>query len=184
MAYAVTHMLVAILAIEIYRNFFVKNNKIFPRYYILIAAIAGLIPDLDIAAYYVLYFFGFSFNEVHKTFMHSIFIPIGLFFIGMFFYKTGFKSSRLRKHKLKISVIFFIFSAGAIIHLILDAIYIEVSFLYPLVKTGIGLNLMSLIPVGLQELVPATIDGVLFLLWLMWMEFKLKVDNYFNLSNN
>ena len=58
MAYAVTHMLIAMFAVELFRKFIIKYNKKFPRYYILIAAIAGLIPDLDIAAYYGLYSFG------------------------------------------------------------------------------------------------------------------------------
>jgi hypothetical protein len=179
MAYAVTHMLVAMFAVEMYRKFFVKNNKIFPRYYILIAAIAGLIPDLDIAAYYFLYFFGFTLNQIHRTFMHSVFIPLALFIIGMFFYKTGIKNPQLRKHRLKISTIFFIFAAGTMIHLTLDIIYGKLPPLYPFFTTPIGLDLLSLVPKGLQELVPATIDGVLFLFWLMWMEFKLKVNHYF-----
>lgn len=179
MAYAVTHMIMAIIAIELFRKLFVKNNKIFPRYYILIAAIAGLIPDLDIAAYYILYFFGFGLEQVHRTFMHSIFIPLGLFLIGMFFYTTGIKHQELRKHRMKISTIFFIFAAGTMIHLTLDMIYGHIPPLYPYIKTNIGLDLLFKFPKTLQELIPATIDGLLFLGWLMWMQFKLKIDNYF-----
>ncbi len=178
MAYAVTHMIVAIIAVELYRKLFVKNNKIFPRYYILIAAIAGLIPDLDIAAYYFLYFFGFSLEAVHRTFMHSVFIPAGLFLIGMFFYTTRIKHPELRKHRLKISTIFFIFAAGTIIHLTLDMIYGYIPPLYPIIKTTYGLSLLFKFPKTLQELIPATIDGLLFLFWLMWMQFKLKIENY------
>jgi hypothetical protein len=179
MAYAVTHILVVILAVELFRKFVVKNNKIFPRYYILIAAIAGLIPDLDIAAYYILYFFGFSIEQVHRTFMHSAFIPLGLFLIGLIIYVTGIKHPELRKHRLRISTIFFILAAGTIIHLILDAIYGIIMPLYPIITTGIGLDLLAKAPRELQELIPATIDGILLLGWLMWMQFKLKIDNYF-----
>jgi len=178
MAYAVTHMIAAIVVIELFRKFFVKNNKIFPRYYILIAAIAGLIPDLDIAAYYFLYFFGFTLEQVHRTFMHSAFIPLGLFLIGFFLYITGISHSEIRKHRLKISTIFFIFSAGTIIHLILDMIYGQIPPFYPFIHWEIGLNLLYLFPKSLQEIIPGTIDGLLFLGWLMWMEFKLKIDNY------
>jgi membrane-bound metal-dependent hydrolase YbcI (DUF457 family) len=179
MAYAVTHMLVAMFAVEMYRKFFVKNNKIFPRYYILIAAIAGLIPDLDLAAYYFLYFFGFTLDQIHRTFMHSAFIPLGLFLIGGIIYKSGIKNPELAKHRLKISTIFFIFAAGTIIHLLLDITYGKIPPLYPIIQTSIGLDLLVKFPQPLQELIPATIDGVLFLFWLMWMEFKLKIDNYF-----
>ncbi len=179
MAYAVTHMLFAIIAVELFRKFVIKNNKIFPRYYILVAAIAGLIPDLDIAAYYILYFFGFTLEQIHRTFMHSAFIPLGLFLIGLFIYKTGIKSTKLRKRHLKLSTIFFIFAIGTIIHLILDMIYGSIPPLYPFIQTTIGLNLLYIFPKTLQELIPATIDGLLFLFWIMWMEFKLKIDNYF-----
>ena len=179
MAYAVTHMLTVMLVVELFRKFVVKNNKIFPRYYILVAAIAGLIPDLDIAAYYILYFFGYTLEQVHRTFMHSLFIPLGLFLIGLFIYATGIKNSEIRKHRLKISTIFFIFAAGNIIHLILDTIYGIIMPLYPIIVTGIGLDLLAKFPISLQELIPATIDGLLFLFWFMWMEFKLKIDNYF-----
>lgn len=179
MAYAVTHMLIAMFAVEMYRKFVVKNNKIFPRYYIFIAAIAGLIPDLDIAAYYILYFFGFTIEQIHKTFMHSLFIPLGLFLIGLIIYITGIKHPELRKHRLKISTIFFIFASGNIIHLILDLIYYHFPPLYPYIKTSIGLDLLLKFPKPLQEIIPGTIDGLLFLGWLMWMQFKLKIDNYF-----
>jgi hypothetical protein len=179
MAYAVTHALFAILAVEIFRKFSVKNNKIFPRYYILVAAVAGLIPDLDIAAYYVLYFFGFTLDQVHRKFMHSVFIPLGLFLIGIFLYKTGIKSPELRKHRLKISTIFFIFATGTIIHLILDSTYGKIFPLYPFITIPIGFDLLSLFPEDFQELIPATIDGILFLLWLAWMQFKLKIPEYF-----
>ncbi|MEN7982254.1 MAG: metal-dependent hydrolase [Nanoarchaeota archaeon] len=179
MAYAVTHMLVAIVAVELFRKFVVKNNKIFPRYYILVAAIAGLIPDLDIAAYYVLYFFGFTLEQVHRTFMHSAFIPLGLSLIGLFIYKTGIRHPELRKRHLKLSTIFFIFAIGTIIHLILDMIYGKIPPLYPFIQTTIGLGLLHKFPKALQELISATIDGILFLGWLMWLQFKLKIDNYF-----
>lgn len=179
MALAITHILASMLAIELFRKFIIKNNKIFPRYYILIAAIAGLIPDLDIAAYYILYFFGFTLEQVHRTFMHSAFIPLALFLIGITLYKTGIKFPELRKHRLKASTIFFIFSIGAIIHLILDAIYGIIMPFYPLTNFAIGLNLIGKAPEELQILIAGTIDGVLFLFWLMWMQFKLKIDNYF-----
>lgn len=179
MAYAVTHMLVAIFAVELFRKFVVKNNKIFPRYYILIAAIAGLIPDLDIAAYYILYFFGFSIEQVHRTFMHSTFIPLGLFLIGLLIYTTGIKSPQLRIHRLKISTIFFILATGTIIHLVLDIIYGVIPPFYPFFNFTIGLGLLAKAPLKFQELIPATIDGLLFLFWLMWLQFKLKIDNYF-----
>ena len=48
MPYAVTHVLVAIILAEIIRDYIVKDKKKFPLHYILIAGIAGLLPDVDV----------------------------------------------------------------------------------------------------------------------------------------
>ena len=76
MAYTITHVLVVVLLVELFRIYFIKNNYKFPRYYILIAAFAAILPDLDIIAVYALYPFGFAIEQVHRTFLHSIFVPL------------------------------------------------------------------------------------------------------------
>ena len=108
MPFAVTHILVVVICIELFREFFIKNNINFPRYYILIAAIAGILPDFDIALFYILYPLGFTVEQIHRTFMHTIFIPLTLFLIGIIIYKAGIQNKKIRKHHLEISTIFFI----------------------------------------------------------------------------
>ena len=80
MPYAVTHVLAAIILVELFREYIIKDNRKFPRYYILIAAIGGIIPDLDIGLVYIMHFFGFAVEQIHRTFLHSIFIPLILLF--------------------------------------------------------------------------------------------------------
>ncbi len=180
MPYAITHILAVIILVEIFRDFFVKNNKTFPRYYILIAAIGAIIPDLDIAAYYILYFFGFTFDQIHKTFFHTLFIPIILFLIGFASLKINFKSQRTKKMHLKISTIFFIFSFGASIHILLDSIFDNnLMLFYPISNFSAGFNLVSVFPKELRWLILPTLDGILLLFWIFWMEFKLKINDYF-----
>jgi hypothetical protein len=106
MAYATTHIIFSMLGIFLFAKYFREFKKFLPKYYYLIAAIGGLIPDLDIVAYYILYFFGYSFEEVHRTFMHSIFIPLGLFLIGLIVYFTHGRKGKY----LKVSGVFFIFT--------------------------------------------------------------------------
>ena len=75
MPHAVTHVVVVIVLLELFRHYFVRNKETFPLHYIIIGGIAGLIPDLDIAVYYILSYFGYTISEVHRTFSHNLFVP-------------------------------------------------------------------------------------------------------------
>ena len=92
MPQAITHILIPLILVGLFRDYFVKNKKIFPLHYVLIAGIAGLIPDLDVAAYYLLSFFGYTLNEVHRTFSHNIFVPKILFFIASSIFDRSFST--------------------------------------------------------------------------------------------
>lgn len=180
MPYATTHILIAIILIELYRDYFVKNNKKFPRYYILIAAIGSIIPDLDFVVFYFLSFFGFTINEIHRTFSHSIFIPLILFLIGIFTWQFEIKNKQFAKRHITIPTTFFILAFGTILHLILDATLLGyVMPFYPFSEYAIGLNLVKLLPLMWQDTFLPILDAVLLLFWIFWMQFKLKVDNYF-----
>ena len=52
MPYAVAHVILTIVIADIYRDYFAKKR--FPMIYVLIVGIAGLIPDLDIPASWLL----------------------------------------------------------------------------------------------------------------------------------
>jgi len=180
MTYVVTHVLAAIILIELFREHIIKDNRKFPRYYILIAAIGGILPDFDVGAYYILYFFGFTIEQTHRTFLHTIFIPIILLIIGILLYKFSIKSPEIRKHHMKLSAIFFILSAGALVHLILDAVVAgNIMPFYPLLNYSIGVNLINFMPQGLQDSFLEVLDAILLVFWILWMEFKLKIRDYF-----
>ncbi len=51
MPHAATHVLIPVIILEVFRHYFVKDRKLFPIHYVIIGGIAGLIPDLDVAAY-------------------------------------------------------------------------------------------------------------------------------------
>jgi hypothetical protein len=111
-------------------------------------------------------------------FTHTIFIPIILLIIGLIFWKIGYKNKSAGKKHLKISYIFFILSFGSAIHLVLDMLFSEpLNILYPFYYS-IGINWASRIPAGWMEVLPGTVDGILILLWIAWMEFKLKISEY------
>src|SRR4030067_3414559 len=100
MPQAVTHFLIPVILLELFRDFFVKDKKAFPVHYVFIGGLAGLLPDLDIAVYYILSFFGFTLEEVHRTFSHNLFVPLIFVILGLLAY--GFKNKELGRHHLKL----------------------------------------------------------------------------------
>lgn len=180
MPYATTHILVAVILIELFRDFLIKDNKKFPRYYILFAALGGIIPDFDVGAFYILNFFGFTLAEVHRTIFHTIFIPLVLFVIGGVFLYFNWNNKKISKHHVKLSWVFFILGFGALLHLLLDMTFSgSIPLFYPIFNLGLGLNLISYAPEKLKSLILPTLDAILLVFWIFWMEFKLKINNYF-----
>ena len=179
MPYAITHILVAVILIELFREYFIKDYKKFPRYYILIAAIGAILPDIDIVFYYLLYFFGFTLEQIHRTFFHTLFIPLIFLLAGIFVFKIKIKNPQLEKRHMHLSTILFIFAAGSLLHLILDGLVGKVIPLYPLSNFSINLDILSLFPESWKDLILPTIDALLLFFWIFWMEFVLKRRNYF-----
>ena len=180
MPLATTHILVAIILIELFREYVIKNNFKFPRYYIFVAVIGGVLPDFDFGVYYIMYFFGFSISEIHRTFLHTIFIPIILLLIGLIIYWSGIKIKTIRTRHVRLDWIFFILAAGALLHLLLDIIFTGcIMPFFPFSNWEFGLNLMNIFPVEWQGLIMPTLDGVLLILWIAWTVFKIKTDDFF-----
>ncbi len=180
MPYATTHILLAIILIELFREYFIRDNKKFPRYYILIAAIGAILPDFDFLFVYLLYPFGFTIEQIHRTFLHTVFVPLILFGVGLICWKLKLKNKEFGKRHLHLPTIFFILSAGSLLHLILDVIVSgTIKPFYPFLHYQIGFWLINIFPVGLQQIIMPTIDGILLLFWIIWMEFKLKITDYF-----
>ena len=118
MPYAVTHILVPLLLVALIRDFYFKKK--FSLHYVLIAGIAGILPDLDIAAFWVLYFFNFTFEQIHRTILHSLSIPLLFLLISILFKKMNLPA--IGRHKLKLNIIFLMIAFGSFTHLILDSI--------------------------------------------------------------
>jgi len=84
MPHAVTHVLLAIIIADIIRDYIVRDNKKFPLHYILIAGIAGLIPDIDVIAYWFLNLsFGTPLEAIHRVYTHTFIIPVIILIAGI-----------------------------------------------------------------------------------------------------
>src|SRR3989338_4800137 len=92
MPYTTTHVLVGIILIELFRDFFIKDNKKFPRYYILIMAIASIFPDLE----YI-----FQMPNLHRNLLHTLFVPLLFLILGFITMQTKIKNKEIKKRHLK-----------------------------------------------------------------------------------
>lgn len=177
MPHAVTHVVVVIVLLELFRHYFVKNKKTFPFHYIIIGGIAGLIPDFDVAAYYFLSFFGFPISEIHRTFSHNLFVPA--FFVVLAIAVYGFKNKILGERHLKLRNIFLVISFGIFIHLVLDASLIgSIMPFYPISNYKFGLNLLGFFPSAWQETIMPSLDAVILIFWLISLEVRHKISRY------
>ena len=176
MPQAVTHVLIALIIASFLRDHYInkKGRKSFPLHYVLIAGIAGLLPDFDIIVYWVLNFFGYTLLEVHRTFTHTIFVP--LIFVGLAFVTSKVKH---KEYKMSITGICLMIALGCSIHIILDATFMGIIRpFYPVSDMRIGLSLINYLPLRLQSLVAPSLDAILLVLWLIYIELKHKISNF------
>ncbi|MBM3232166.1 metal-dependent hydrolase [Candidatus Pacearchaeota archaeon] len=179
MPQAVTHVLVSIILLSIFRHIYhKKTNKKFPLQYVLIGGLAGVIPDLDIALFWIIYYLGYTLEQVHRTFIHTLFIP--LIFLALAFISKLTIKRKIGRNKLSISIIFILFAFSSLIHLILDATlagYIMPLYPLSLVEVGTGFP-FTMLPEHLAIFFLATLDGVLFILWILYLELKHKISDF------
>lgn len=171
MPYAVTHILVPLIIIGLFRDYFVRKK--FPLYYVFIGGIAGILPDLDVLVFYFLSFFGVDFNSVHRTISHTLFVPLALLLLGLLTIRNR------SRRKFKLSIIFFVISFGTFTHLVLDAIFSgRIMPFYPLSYYAVGFNIIDLAPFSWQPLLLPTLDAALLILWLCYLEIKHKISDF------
>ena len=69
MPLAVTHVLLTIMIVDLYRDYVAKHKKYFTLHTVFIAGFAGLLPDIDIPLNWVLNIFGAGI--IHGTITHT-----------------------------------------------------------------------------------------------------------------
>lgn len=168
MPFAVTHILLTIILVDLYRDYITKHKKYFTLHTVFIAGIAGLLPDIDIPLNWILNFFGA--NIVHGTITHT---PI----FGLVFLIPGFVLWRHKKHKE--AVYFFAICFGIFLHIFLDYFFSSdyrggIIFFYPFSNVTYGLNLLQNISLDLF----AAIDAIILLLWLWHEEIRHKISDF------
>lgn len=182
MPQAVTHILIPLFLVSFWRDYVLSKNKKahFPLHYVLIAGLAGGLPDIDILISIILKFAGSSEWWIHKTFTHSLLFPLCFLVLAFAFRNLHAKARlcNLGRHKMKLSIIFLMIAVGTCSHIFLDFLAGEQAyFFYPFSLHDFGLNLFSFIPLEWPT-TAALIDGILLVLWLAYLEFKHKISDF------
>ena len=177
MAQAVLHILLPLILLSLFKDYYDKTHKRkFSLRYVLIGGLAGILPDID---FIFLWITSFTKNPInyHGTITHSLIFPI-FFFILFLIFKNTKLEIKAKKQNLKWSTIFLVIFFGVLIHIILDLLFHPSSFpFYPL-AINLGINLKNFIPEQLYSLLIPTIDAILFIFWLIYLELKHKISDF------
>ncbi len=170
MPLAVTHVLLTIILVDLYRDYVAKHRRFFTLHTLVIAGIAGLLPDIDIPINWLLSIFGASL--AHGTITHA-------FMFGLIFLIPAFVF--LRKGKHKTAMYFFVICFGMLFHIFLDfflggGTWEGIMWLWPLSTQVFKIHLLS--KIGLEN-IPAAIDALVLLGWLWHEEIKHKIKDFF-----
>ena len=168
MPYAVTHVLLTIILVDLYRDYFTKHKKYFTLHTIFIAGLAGLLPDIDIPLNWFLNLFGLGI--AHGTITHT---PL----FGLIFLIPAFILWHYKKHKE--AMYFFVICFGVLFHIFLDFLFMAdykwgIMFFYPFSSAAYGLNLLQNVSTDFF----AGIDAIILLAWLWHEEIKHKISDF------
>lgn len=167
MPYAVVHMLVPMILIDILRHNVLKIRDKLPNRYILIAGLAGLLPDIDI-----LFAFLFPGFISHRGITHTVWVPLALLLIFM-------TLQYIKKHNS--AKIFLMCSIGTASHVILDFVTAgSMKLFYPLTNASFSVNLIPTILPNIEVIfVYAALDAILLFAWAIRMVLRRRIQDIF-----
>ncbi len=160
MALAVTHIILTIVVIDLYRDYIAKKK--FPTKYVLIGGIAGLLPDLDIPFGWIYNLATGSTASFHGTFTHSMLIPMALAVAAALVFKA--------KRKSKVWMLLAVTAFGWFFHLVLDCFFNPYRLFLPFLATACPFNVSQELVIGL--------DAVILLAWLIHEEWAHRIRDY------
>lgn len=173
MPLAVTHVLLTIIVVDLYRDYFADHKRYFTLYTVLIAGIASVLPDIDIAFRIAAEFFNFVLPKMleHGMATHTPIFALLFIIPGMILWK---------KEKHRAGMIFFVIAFGIVFHLFLDYFIgggskEGIMWLWPFSDVQYKLHLLKYL--GLPN-IPEIMDGAILLGWLAHLEIKHKLIDF------
>jgi membrane-bound metal-dependent hydrolase YbcI (DUF457 family) len=173
MPLAVTHVILTIIVIDIYRDYILKNkSKYLSGHVILIAGIAGLLPDIDVPLHWFLSLIGISVPILqHGGITHTI-------LFGVIFIIPGYIFLKIKNNKM--ATYCFVITYGILFHLLLDSVLggggaEGPMLLWPFTTHIYKLGILLWIP--FQDTF-ISLDAIILLLWLWHEEMKHKIRDF------
>ncbi len=174
MAYAVTHVIVAIVIIDLYRDYIAKKK--FSTWLVLIGGIAGLLPDLDVPLQWLANALVGQAITLHRVVTHS------LFFVGVFlllalpFYLHRHLELKVAKWRIPyefIAIFFTVVAFGWLTHIALDC---AVASDYNL--TWFPGHPLGFCPHPFSSDTLLGLDAIILMLWLIHEEWAKKIKDF------
>ena len=173
MALALTHILLTIFVLDLFRHYHFGKKK-FPRYLLVVGGIAGLAPDIDIPLSFIWNLASGNVDSLHGAFTHSLLFVLIFAILGFY---LGSSASFLKSKKLqsKWAAIFYVIAFGWLMHLSLDCLYGSYKlFLWP-----INFDTLAFCPdIGFLQTYRISIDALLLVGWLIHEEMHGLVKDY------
>ena len=168
MPYAVTHVLTAIIAADIIRDYIVKDRRKFPLHLVLFCGIASLLPDADMIVYYIMHLLsGTPRALIHRQFTHTFLIPIILVLIAYMLHRLG---------KAKHGRVLAVAALGITLAILLDMVVGTVNPFFPISSSSVGL---SILPAGeFGQSLMMGLDALILIAWLIHEQVKHRISDY------
>ena len=174
MAYAVAHVIIPMVIIDLYRDYIAKKK--FPTWLVLFGGIAGLVPDSDIPLGWLLSLIeGHPVNE-HRLITHSVIFVVFFLLCAALCYMQRHKQVRLWGQEIPYeygAIFFTIVAFGWFTHLMLDCFLAADGLLswFPGVSLGFCTHSFS-------NDVLLGIDAIILILWLIHEQWSHKIKDY------
>jgi hypothetical protein len=168
MALAVTHVILTIVLLDLFRHYVFGKQK-FARYLLVVGGVAGLFPDIDIPFGWVYNFFTGASVNFHGMFTHSIIFPVIFLGVGLFLH--------YRKN-MKWAKIFYVISAGWFLHLVLDCLFYDFIWGGELKNFFWPWGLINFCPEWGISQYAAGIDAIILVVWLVHEEIHNRIKDY------
>jgi membrane-bound metal-dependent hydrolase YbcI (DUF457 family) len=163
MPLAVTHVILTIIMIDIFRDYIAKKK--FPRWYVLAGGIAGLFPDIDIPIGWVYNFFAGTSLSFHGGITHVLLWPAIIAAASLIYYKIK---------NQKLGLLLALIAFGWAFHIFLDCVFIGGYLpLWPFYNVCFCPQIFESGGMGL-----AGMDAILLVLWLVHEEVAHKIKDY------
>lgn len=173
MPLAVTHVILTVVAVDLYRDYITKHKKYFTLWTVFIAGVAGILPDIDIPINFFLKLMNLNVPLLaHGGITHT---PIfGLVFLIPFAYFW-------LKKKHRLAVIFLVITFGILFHIFLDYSIgggdsHGIMLFYPFSTARYSIFFFHIIdPSGISFL---ALDAIILLIWLFHEEYMHKIKDF------